>query len=109
MVNGYYGELIKRKELQGYRKEGQLLAVGECRLFDEHQSDYADLGMIVAQSMRGQGIAKKVLHWLTTLASSKGLKSMCSTESDNIAAQKAIASAGFVSANRIVQFEFNLA
>ena len=106
-LTGYYGKLIKRKELFGYRKEGQLLAVGECRLFDEHQSDYADLGMIVAQSMRGQGIAKKVLHWLTTHASSKGLKSICSTESNNIAAQKAIASAGFVSTNRIVQFEFN--
>lgn len=108
-LNSYYGKLIKRKELLGYRKGEQLLAVGECRLFDVHQSKYADLGMIVAQSMRGQGIAKKVLHFLTAYASNKGLQSMCSTESNNIAAQKAISSAGFVSTNRIVQFEFKLA
>ena len=107
-LNGYYGNLIKRNELFGYRNKESLVAVGECRLFDEHQSEYADLGMIVAQSMRGQGIAKKVLSYLTTHASSKGLKSMCSTESDNIGAQKAISSAGFIATNRIVQFEFDI-
>ena len=100
-LNSYYGKLIKRKELLGYRKGEQLLAVGECRLFDEHQIMYADLGMIVAQSMRGQDIAKKVLHFLTSHASSKGLQSMCSTESNNIGAQKEISSAGFVPNNRI--------
>lgn len=105
-LNGYYGNLINRKELFGYWREGKLLAAGECRLFDEHQNEYADLGMIVAKSMRGQGIAKKVLHYLTAQASNKGLISICSTESSNISAQKAIASAGLISANRIVQFEF---
>lgn len=108
-LNSYYGKLIKRKELLGYHKGEQLLAVGECRLFDEYQTEYADLGMIVDQSMRGQGIAKNVLQFLTTHASSKGLQSICSTESNNIGAQKAISSAGFVSTNRIVQFEFNTA
>lgn len=108
-LNGYYGNLIKRKELLGYRKGEQLLAVGECRLFDEYQTEYADLGMIVDQSMRGQGIAKKVLNFLVKHASTKGLQQICSTESNNIGAQKAISSAGFVSTNRIVQFEFNIA
>jgi RimJ/RimL family protein N-acetyltransferase len=108
-LNSYYGKLIKRKELLGYRKKEQLSAVGECRLFDEYQTEYADLGMIVDQSMRGQGIAKKVLQFLTTHASSKGLQSICSTESNNFGAQKAISSAGFLSTNRIVQFKFNTA
>ncbi|MFT5675902.1 MAG: RimJ/RimL family protein N-acetyltransferase [Paraglaciecola sp.] len=102
----YYGNLIKRKELFGYWPKGQLLAAGECRLFDQYQTEYADLGMIVAQSARGQGIAKKVLGYLTKHATKQGLKPICSTESSNVAAQKAISHTGFASAHRIVQFEF---
>ncbi len=37
----------------------------------------------------------------------KELHPICSTESINIAAQKAIAKAGLVPLNRIVQFEFD--
>lgn len=107
-LNGYYTNLISRKELFGYWFEGKLIAAGECRLFDEYQTDYADLGMIVAKSERGQGIAKKVLSFLTTHASSKGLKAICSTEASNIGAQKAIMNASFSSVNRIVQFEFDV-
>ncbi len=105
-LSGYYSNLIQRNELFGYWCEGELLAAGECRLFDDYQTGHADLGVIVAQSVRGQGIATQVLSYLKKNASSKGLQSMCSTENSNIAAQKAIVNAGFVSANRIVQFEF---
>jgi predicted acetyltransferase len=63
--------------------------------------------MVVAQSDRGRGIAKQVLSFLAKHASSKGLKSICSTESSNIGAQKAISRVGFVPHHRIVQFEFN--
>jgi len=108
-LKNYYGKLIKRSELFGYWNKGILIATGECRLFDQYQCEYADLGMIVAQSARGKGIAKQVLQYLTAHASSKGLKSICSTESNNLSAQKAISSVGFLAMNRIVQFEFNLA
>jgi RimJ/RimL family protein N-acetyltransferase len=102
----YYGDLIARKELFGYWFKEQLLAVGECRLFDQYQTEYADLGMIVAQSARGKGLAQKVLMYLTEHTVNQGLKAICSTESNNIAAQKAITHAGFTSTHRIVQFEF---
>jgi RimJ/RimL family protein N-acetyltransferase len=105
-LNGYYGNLIARKELFGYWSDTQLLAAGECRLFDHYQTEYADLGVIVSQSERGQGIAKGVLGVLVKYAAKNGLAAMCSTESDNIAAQKAISSAGFLSTHRIVQFQF---
>lgn len=108
-LKGYYTNLIKREELLGYRIGNHLVAVGECRLFDEYQLEYADLGIIVDKSKRGQGIAKDVLHFLSVHAESKGLKPMCSTECDNIGAQKAIFSAGFTAMNRIVQFEFTIA
>ncbi|WP_019028653.1 GNAT family N-acetyltransferase [Colwellia piezophila] len=106
-LSQYYGNLISRNELFGYWQHGQLLAAGECRLFDQYQTEYADLGMIVAQSARGQGIAKQVLTYLIEKAANQGLKAICSTESGNIAAQKAIYQTGFTAAHRIVQFEFN--
>jgi len=105
-LTGYYSRLIQRNELFGYWCEDELVAAGECRLFDEYQTEYADLGVIVAQSVRGQGIATQVLSYLKSYASTRGLLSMCSTESSNVGAQKAIVNAGFASANRIVQFEF---
>ena len=105
-VTGYYANLISRKELFGYWKNNKLLAAGECRLFDEHQTEYADLGMIVAESERGQGIATQVLTYLIALANGKGLTAMCSTEKTNIASQKAITRAGLTSSHRIVQFDF---
>lgn len=106
-LSGYYGRLIERNELWGYWLNNTLLATGECRLFDEFQTQYADLGMIVAQSERGKGIATQVLQYLVHEAQSKGLTPICSTENNNIAAQKAIGKAGMRSSNRIVQFKFS--
>ena len=105
-LNGYYSNLITRKELFGYWHNKQIIAAGECRLFDHYQSEYADIGVIVSQSVRGQGIAKKVLSTLVRQAEKQGLTAICSTESSNTAAQKAISAVGFLSNNRIVQFEF---
>jgi predicted acetyltransferase len=106
-LNGYYSKLIERNELFGYWNNDELLATGECRLFDEFQTVFADLGIVVAQSERGRGIAKQVLGFLIKHAFSKGLKPICSTESSNIGAQKAISGVGFVSYHRIVKFEFS--
>ncbi|WP_286302836.1 GNAT family N-acetyltransferase [Vibrio apostichopi] len=106
-LTGYYGNLIARQELWGYWENDSVLATGECRKFDEHQTQFADLGMIVAQAERGKGLATRVLNFLTQYANSQGLEAICSTESSNIGAQKAIARAGLSSKNRILQFDFN--
>ncbi|WP_373951810.1 GNAT family N-acetyltransferase [Vibrio pomeroyi] len=106
-LTGYYSNLIARQELWGYWENESVLATGECRKFDEHQTQFADLGMIVAQAERGKGLAKRVLNFLTQHANSQGLEAMCSTEGSNIGAQKAIARAGLSSKNRILQFDFD--
>lgn len=105
-LNDYYGNLIARNELFGYWLDDELVATGECRLFDEIQTEHADLGMIVAQSHRGKGLAAQVLKCLTNMASKKGLACICSTEAGNLAAQKAISRAGLSASQRIIQFEF---
>jgi len=105
-LTGYFGNLIKRHELWYYSVDGKIVATGECRRFDEFQTHYADVGMIVSPDYRGQGIATQVLNQLISIAEEQGLKAICSTESSNIGAQKAIRKAGFVAPNRIVQFDF---
>ncbi|NAX45736.1 GNAT family N-acetyltransferase [Photobacterium halotolerans] len=106
-LSEYFGNLIRREELWGYWSDGKLLATGECRLFDEHQTKYADLGMIVAESERGQGIATRVLNRLVSLANKRGLIPICSTDGGNLGAQKAIQRAGLEPLNRIIQIEFD--
>lgn len=103
---GYFKQLIEREELFGYWNNGKLLASGECRVVDEFQCGYADLRMIVTESNRGKGIATRALQYLVEMAEKKGLKSICSTEIHNIAAQKAISRAGFITDNRIIKIEF---
>lgn len=104
-LKGYFTNLINRQELFGYWQNGRLLATSECRDYDEYQTDYTDLGVIVDGSMRGKGIATRVLKQLIAIAEAKGLKPICSTEAANVGAQKAISRAGFFASNRIVQFD----
>ena len=104
-LTGYLTNLINRKELFGYWQDGRLLATGESRGYDEYQLDYADLGVIVAESERGKGLATGLLKQLVAITEAKELTPICSTEKTNIGAQKAISRAGFFAANRIIQFD----
>ncbi|WP_289028022.1 GNAT family N-acetyltransferase [uncultured Paraglaciecola sp.] len=105
-LQGYFGDLIAKQELFGYWKGQQLIASGECRKFAEHQTEYADLGVIVSPDFRGHGIATDVLRALIALAKSQELIPMCSTEKANLGAQKAIAKAGLVTNHRLLQVTF---
>ncbi len=104
-LTGYYNNLISRQEVFGHWLEGRLLAIGECRGFDQYQTDYADLGVIVEHTVRGKGLATKVMQQMVIESTARGLRPICSTELENLAAQKAISRAGFVATNRIVQFD----
>lgn len=101
----YYTNLINRTEVFCHKNNGGLLAIGECRGYDEYQTTYVDLGVIVDQSARGRGLATKVLRQLVALSLNRGLTPICSTESGNIPAQKAISRAGFFAPHRIVRFD----
>ena len=105
-VTGYYANLISRGELFGYWDGNQLIATGECRLFDKFQSEYADLGMVVAPSERGKGLATRVMSFLIAHARQQGLIPICSTEKSNIGAQKAISRAGLSAEHRIIRFQY---
>ncbi len=82
-----------------------MIAAGESRGYDQYQTEFADLGVIVGKSKRGKGLATRILQQLDAINASKNLVSICSTEKTNSAAQKAISRSGFFASNRIVQFQ----
>lgn len=104
-LTGYYGNLIGRQELFGLWQNGELIAAGERRISDT-QKPYADVGMVVAAEYRGKGLATAILQQLVLICRAGNLAPICSTEMDNIAAQKAIRKAGFSSDHRILAVSF---
>lgn len=103
-LKAYYGNLIDRRELYAVWNDERLVATGERRGYDDYQTRFADVGVVVAEGERGRGLATAILKRLVALNEAAGLQSICSTEKSNTAAQKAIARAGFIARNRIVQF-----
>lgn len=96
---------LKREELFLLLDEGALVATGEC-IPSSSQHPYADLGMVVAQSHRGRGLASAMLLYLKEHCSKAGWKPICSCEATNLASQKAIQKAGFISNHRTVRIQF---
>lgn len=104
-LSGYFDERITKAELFGLWNGTELVATGECRI-SPNQSSIADVGMIVGVQHRKQGLATLMLQKLRHAGRRRGLKSICSTESGNVGAQKAIERAGYISQHRILQFSF---
>ena len=104
-LTGYYGEHIAQEQLYGLWQNDKIIAAGELRK-SASQKPIADVGMVVSPQHRGGGIATNVLLHLRRLARESGLTAICSTENENIAAQKAITRAGFISHHRVLEITF---
>jgi len=72
-----------------------LAAAGEC-IRSHRQPPYADLGMVVARSHRGRGLASFMLTRLKQHCAHEGWTPLCSCAADNRASRRAIVKAGFV-------------
>lgn len=104
-LRGYYSERIEGEELFGLWQGDILIGTGECRPSAD-QKPYADLGMVVSPEYRGLGLATAILREMLHDCRIRALSSICSTESTNAAARKAITNAGFESQMRILEVGF---
>ncbi len=104
-LRGYYRDRIKRNELFGLWQDGELIAMGECRL-SQHFENIADLGMIVGEEYRGRKIAQNILRALINRCRERQLNPICSTEKNNILAQKAILNSGFIPSGHNLRIDF---
>lgn len=101
-------ERLDREELFVLYDQQTLVATGEC-IPSQTQLPYADLGMVVAQAYRGQGLGSSMLIQLKEHCYATGWKPICSCAADNYASKKAIEKAGFLSEQRMVEIAFSSA
>ncbi len=101
---GYLENLIARRELYALRVGGEIVGTGEARVSDS-QPPFVDLGVITMRRHRRQGVATDILWRLKQICKDRELVPICSTTSENLGAQRAIAQAGFISRHRILEVE----
>jgi RimJ/RimL family protein N-acetyltransferase len=104
-IEGFLCERIDRDELFGFYSGDRLIATGEC-IPSETQRPYADLGMVVARSYRGKGLGSAMLMRLKQHCYEEAWVPICSCAVDNVASQRAIEKAGFVSEHRMLTATF---
>lgn len=104
-IASFVQKRLAREELYLWYHEQTMVAVGEC-IPSQSQPPYADLGMIVAQACRGQGLGTAVLLYLKERCYTAGWEPICSCAVENQASKKAIERAGFLSEQRIVKVTF---
>lgn len=104
-LSSYFSELVSRQELYGVLLNGALIATGECRRSENHPTT-SDVGMVVGKNHRRKGLATNVLIALVQEAHCREDVAICSTELENLSAQKAISRAGFVAYHRIIELGF---
>lgn len=107
-IQGFLSERLNRDELFVLYDQHTLVATGEC-IPSQKQTPYADLGMVVAQAYRSKGLGSFMLTQLKQYCYQTGLKPICSCEVTNLASQKAIEKAGFISVQRIMKIAFSVA
>lgn len=109
----YFAEHIEKGHILLHRAGGEILASGECRtdprryptLEGRHKTIYAHLGLIVGESLRGQGLGSRLMHALVVECRRRGMEPLCSTEPQNQAAQRVIHKAGFRSRHQVIRVE----
>lgn len=103
-LDGYVRERIERKELFLHHAGGELAGIGERR-FAEPGAGHAHLGIIVGQAHRSRGLGGALMNTLVRMCEREQLTPLCSTEPDNVAAQRLIHRAGFRSRHTIFRME----
>ena len=99
-LRGYSSNLTAREELFVLCRGDDWIGLCEARKSDT-QEGITDVGMMVAPTHRGLGWATYILARLTADCTARGRRPICSTTVDNVASQKAITRAGFISRHRI--------
>ncbi len=102
---GYAKTVIEEGILHVLEKDGEILGTGEFR---ERKAwvPFADVGVIVNQKYRRQGVGTYLLALLKQKAGRQGLKPICSCDAGNLASRKAVENAGFIARHRVVRFSF---
>ncbi len=101
-LDTYLQRLIDRSELFFLQNETEIMGTCEVRKSDT-QPPYADVGMIVGEKFRCQGLGAYLLGEAARICGERGLTPICSCEASNHGSRKAIERAGFRSRHRLLE------
>lgn len=104
-IEAFLHDRLAADELFGLYDGHRLIAAGEC-IPSRRQPPYADLGIVVAQAVRGRGLGRGMLVHLKHHCYAAGWQPICSCAADNRASKRAIEHAGFISEQRMVTILF---
>ncbi len=102
---GYYEGVIDRQQLFVFYSGSALLGAGECRR-NQGQIQFGEVGIMVVPEHRRKGIATYVLAQLKQVCYQTGITPIALCDVENIASQRALKKAGFVSRQRILSIHF---
>lgn len=101
-LDTYLQRLIDRSELFFLQNETEILGTCEVRKSDTQQP-FADVGMIVGEQFRRQGLGAYLLGEAARICAERQLTPICSCEASNHGSRKAIERAGFRSRHRLLE------
>lgn len=77
-----------------FKLDNKIIGTGEIRPSISN-SNYANIGMVVAKEFRRRGIATYIVNVVTKISIERGYKPICATSIDNIGSQKTIKKNGY--------------
>lgn len=103
---GYYEDLIENNQLFVLYSGNTLLGIGEFRIIKSN-SQYGDIGVVVAEEYRRKGIATYIITQLKKHCYNNDLKPMACCNIKNIASKKTLEKSGLIADHRIININFN--
>lgn len=103
---GYYENLIENNQLFVLYSSNTLLGIGEFRIIKSN-TQYGDIGVVVAEEYRRKGIATYIITQLKKHCYNNNLKPMACCDIKNIASKKTLEKSGFIANHRIININFN--
>lgn len=106
---GFFHDLrseIKNQEVFVFFCNNQLIGSGTCKHIWLN-SDYRDIGMVVAKDHRRKGIGTYILIRMKEYCLSNGLIPVCGCWYYNHSSKLTLEKAGFLAKHRVIRFQFN--
>ncbi|MEZ4824779.1 MAG: GNAT family N-acetyltransferase [Bacteroidia bacterium] len=105
----WYSEYVRQLQTRGemflLELNEEIIGISEIRK-SKAQSDYADVGMLVAEKHRRQGLGAYLLASAKAVCYRYGVIPVCSCQMDNVSSRHAIEKVGFISKHRMLHVRF---
>lgn len=104
-LRDYLESLIEVGGLLLIKYNGTIIGTGEHRI-SKSSENIANVGMTVSENYRNKGLGSFILSYVRELCHSKGYKTICGCDTENIASRKAIEKVGYTCYHKVLTVWF---